>query len=90
VEVGPSIVVPSLPVGPLTIAAAPAPETNWVQHVNAAAANTLYMEAASYYLGAEIPGKPRVFMPYAGGLRRYRRECDKVAAEGYPGLVRTP
>lgn len=65
-------------------------EAGWVDHVNAAAAPTLYMEAASYYLGAEVEGKPRVFMPYAGGLRRYRRECDQVAAEGYPGFVRTP
>jgi cyclohexanone monooxygenase len=76
--------------GTPTIEADADAEAGWVQHVNAAAASTLYMEAASYYLGAEVPGKPRVFMPYAGGLRRYRRECDKVAAEGYPGLVRTP
>jgi hypothetical protein len=47
------------------------------------------MEAASYYLGAEVPGKPRVFMPYAGGLRRYRRECDEVADGGYRGFART-
>lgn len=64
-------------------------EAEWVAQVNAAAAPTLYTEAASYYLGAEVPGKPRVFMPYAGGLRRYRRVCDEVASDGYRGLVRT-
>ncbi len=63
-------------------------EQGWVDEVNATAAPTLYMKAASYYLGAEMPGKPRVFMPYAGGLRRYRRRCDEVAVSGYPGLVR--
>jgi cyclohexanone monooxygenase len=65
-----------------------AAEQFWVQHVNEAAAGTLYIAADSYYLGAEIPGKPRVFMPYAGGLRRYRRECDEVRDDGYRGFVR--
>jgi cyclohexanone monooxygenase len=60
----------------------------WVQHVNEAAAATLYTAADSYYLGAEVPGKPRVFMPYAGGLRRYRRECDEVRDQGYRGFIR--
>lgn len=76
--------------GTPTIEADAAAEAAWVEHVNAAAAPTLYMEAASYYLGAEVPGKPRVFMPYAGGLRRYRRECDEVARDGYRGFTRTP
>jgi cyclohexanone monooxygenase len=75
--------------GTPTIEATPDAEADWVAHVNAAAAPTLYMEAASYYLGAEVPGKPRVFMPYAGGLRRYRRECDEVAQAGYRGFTRT-
>ncbi|MCW2677898.1 MAG: cyclohexanone monooxygenase [Modestobacter sp.] len=75
--------------GTPTIEAAPDAEAEWVVRVNAAAAPTLYMEAASYYLGAEVPGKPRVFMPYAGGLRRYRRECDEVAQAGYRGFTRT-
>lgn len=63
-------------------------EQFWVRHVNEAAAGTLYMAADSYYLGAEMPGKPRVFMPYAGGLRRYRRECDEVRENDYRGFVR--
>lgn len=76
--------------GTAVIEATAEAEAEWVSAVNAAAAPTLYMEAASYYLGAEIEGKPRVFMPYAGGLRRYRKECDRVAQDGYPGLRRTP
>ncbi|TQN40991.1 cyclohexanone monooxygenase [Blastococcus colisei] len=80
----------SLAEGTPTIEAQRDAEAEWVAHVNAAAAGTLYWEAASYYLGAEIPGKPRVFMPYAGGLRRYRRECDQVAQDGYAGFSRTP
>lgn len=43
-------------------------------------------EANSWYLGANVPGKPRVFMPYAGGLGGYRQICDEVAAEDYKGF----
>ena len=58
----------------------------WVAHVNEAADATLLPTVPhSWYLGANIPGKPRVFMPYAGGMVRYRGICDRVAAEGYPG-----
>ena len=56
----------------------------WVSHVNDAANATLLpMANHSWYLGANIPGKPRVFMPYAGGMARYRAICDDVAAKGY-------
>ncbi len=48
---------------------------------------TLYPEATSWYVGANIPGKPRVFMPYVAGCGTYRRECDEVAARGYEGFV---
>lgn len=75
--------------GRRTIEVTPEAESEWVAHVNDAAAGTLYMAADSYYLGAEVPGKPRVFMPYAGGLRRYRRECDEVREDDYRGIVRT-
>ena len=85
-----ALLVDSTAAGSPVIEATPEAEAQWVDHVNAAAAPTLYMEAASYYLGAEIEGKPRVFMPYAGGLRRYRRECDQVAVDGYPGFRRSP
>jgi hypothetical protein len=41
----------------------------------------------SWYLGANVPGKPRVFMPYAGGMAKYRQHCAEVAAKGYPGFI---
>jgi cation diffusion facilitator CzcD-associated flavoprotein CzcO len=59
----------------------------WVAHVNDAANATLLPQAKhSWYLGANVPGKPRVFMPYAGGLGHYRSICDDVAADGYEGF----
>jgi cyclohexanone monooxygenase len=64
-------------------------ETAWVAHVNEMAAATLYPTANSWYLGANVPGKPRVFMPYPGGLRRYRKKCDEVVAGGYEGFTLT-
>jgi cyclohexanone monooxygenase len=62
-------------------------ERGWVEHVNLRAKETLYPKAESYYVGAEIPGKPRVFMPYSGGVRAYRRTLEKVAAAGYEGFA---
>jgi cation diffusion facilitator CzcD-associated flavoprotein CzcO len=60
----------------------------WVTHVNEAANATLLpMASSSWYLGANVPGKPRVFMPYAGGMAHYRSICDKVAREGYEGFA---
>ncbi|HLM06369.1 MAG TPA: NAD(P)/FAD-dependent oxidoreductase [Blastococcus sp.] len=61
-------------------------EHEWVEHVNVTAAKTLYPEANSWYLGANIPGKPRVFMPYVGGIVEYRRRCQDVAERGYAGF----
>ena len=61
-------------------------ERKWVAHVNDRAKETLYLKTPSYYLGAEMPGKPRVFMPYSGGVRGYRRILEKTAANGYDGL----
>ena len=58
-----------------------------MQHVNEVADSTLYPLANSWYVGANIPGKPRVFMPYVGGFDRYKRHCDAVAAKGYEGFV---
>ena len=57
-----------------------------MDHVNARANETLYMKTPSYYIGAEMPGKPRVFMPYSGGVRGYRRILEKAAANGYDGF----
>ena len=49
--------------------------------------STLYPLANSWYMGANIPGKPRVFMPYVGGFDRYKRQCDAIAAKGYEGFA---
>jgi cation diffusion facilitator CzcD-associated flavoprotein CzcO len=62
-------------------------EDAWVRHVNELADATLYTVSNSWYIGSNIPGKPRVFMPYVGGCGRYRRECDAVAAAGYEGFA---
>ena len=60
----------------------------WGEQVNEAANATLLPLAThSWYLGANVPGKPRAFMPYAGGLARYRAVCDEVAAKGYEGFM---
>ncbi|ORB73872.1 flavin-containing monooxygenase [Mycobacterium scrofulaceum] len=62
----------------------------WTDHVATAAERTLFPKAASsWYLGANIAGKKRVFMPYAGGFGTYRRHCDEVARQDYAGLVLT-
>ena len=63
-----------------------AAEMGWVQHNNEVADSTLYPLAKSWYMGANIPGKPRVFMPYVGGVTAYVKKCDEVAAKGYEGF----
>ena len=63
-----------------------AAEKEWGQHVNDRVKETLYLSTDSYYNGAEVKGKPRVFMPYSGGVRGYRRILQKCAAEGYTGF----
>jgi cation diffusion facilitator CzcD-associated flavoprotein CzcO len=69
------------------IEAKPEAMDRWVAHVNEAAKATLLPEAHhSWYLGANVPGKPRVFMPYAGGMARFRDICNDVAAKGYEGF----
>ncbi|MQA96057.1 MAG: NAD(P)-binding protein [Streptosporangiales bacterium] len=62
-------------------------ENAWVEHVNEVGAATLYPKANSWYMGANVPGKPRVFMPYVGGVGPYREHCTRIAAEGYTGFV---
>ena len=64
-------------------------EEAWVTHVNAVGHATLYPVANSWYMGANIPGKPRIFMPYVGGVGTYRQRCDDVAAKGYEGFTLT-
>ena len=65
-------------------------ENAWVDHVNAVANLTLFPTANSWYMGANVPGKPRVFMPYIGGFPRYNETCDAVAADDYRGFTLTP
>jgi hypothetical protein len=69
------------------IEAEPEAMDQWVEKVNTAAnATSLPMAAHSWYLGANVSGKPRVFMPYAGGMARYREICSDVAANNYDGF----
>lgn len=72
-----------------TIEPTPLAEAAWDQHVADCAAITLHPRANSWYMGANVPGKPRVLYPYIGGVDTYRAVCDKSAAEGYLGFTRT-
>ena len=73
--------------GAATIEPTRAAEDAWVAHVNELAAGTLMPQANSWYMGANIPGKPRVFMPYIGGFGTYRTLCAEVTADDYRGFV---
>jgi cyclohexanone monooxygenase len=73
--------------GHQTVEAAPGAADDWTAHVQDVANTTLYPTADSWYMGANIPGKPRVFLPYIGGLDVYRHRCDQIAAAGYPGFA---
>jgi len=68
-----------------TIEASEAAEDAWVEHVNGVASRTLYPGCNSWYLGANVPGKPRVFMPYIG-FPPYVAKCNEVVARGYEGF----
>ncbi|MBU2531898.1 MAG: NAD(P)/FAD-dependent oxidoreductase [Alphaproteobacteria bacterium] len=72
--------------GGTRIEASKTAEDYWVEHNNEVADSTLYPLANSWYVGANIPGKPRVFMPYVGGVTRYKEKCDEVAAADYEGF----
>ena len=61
-------------------------QAGWVRHVNDCADITLMPTANSWYMGANVPGKPRVFLPYVGGVGPYRTICDEVVAEDYLGF----
>jgi len=79
-------------VGATTIEPTEAAVESWGREVERAASATLLSRVPhSWYLGANVPGKPRVFMPYAGGMARYRAHCNEIAAKGYEGfLLRAP
>jgi cation diffusion facilitator CzcD-associated flavoprotein CzcO len=69
-----------------TIEAQPGAMEAWSDHVQQVAQRTLYPQAASWYMGANIPGKPRLFLPYIGGVGNYRDQCAAIAAAGYEGF----
>lgn len=62
-------------------------DQDWVETVNEAAAASITSTVDSWYLGSNIPGKPKVFMPYTGGFGAYRDICDGVARDGYERFV---
>jgi len=64
----------------------PLAEAGWVRHNQDCADITLYPRANSWYMGANVPGKPRVFLPYVGGVDAYRRACDEVIEKGFLGF----
>ncbi len=72
--------------GATTVEAQASAQEAWVAHVGAVAQGTLFPQADSWYMGANIPGKPRVFLPYVGGVGPYRKKCEEVAAAGYEGF----
>jgi cyclohexanone monooxygenase len=61
-------------------------QDQWVDHVREITEPTLHAQAESWYSGANVPGKPRVFMPYIGGVGEYRTRCDQIAANNYEGF----
>lgn len=62
-------------------------QEEWVAHASEVAEATLMPKADSWYVGANIPGKPRVFMPYFGGFERYWLQCDEIVADDYRGFT---
>jgi cation diffusion facilitator CzcD-associated flavoprotein CzcO len=62
-------------------------EKEWSNHVQECGDATLFTQTDSWYMGANVPGKPRVFMPYVGGVGVYRQKCDEVAANDYEGFA---
>jgi cyclohexanone monooxygenase len=62
-------------------------EEVWTAHCQAVAAATLLPKANSWWMGANVPGKPAVLLPYAGGVGLYRQQCDRVREDGYEGFA---
>ena len=75
--------------GHTAIEATAAAQDGWVQHVAEVGAHTLFPTAESWYMGSNVPGKPRVFYAYIGGVGLYRKTCDQIAARGYEGFTLT-
>ena len=66
-----------------------AAEDEWVDHVQEVAYRTLFPQANSWYMGTNIPGKPRIFMPYIAGVGRYRTICEEIVGKAIATFVRT-
>jgi len=62
-------------------------ENAWIVHVNEVAGTNLRSTCSSWYVGANVPGKPRIFMPYIGGFPAYVQKCNEVVAAGYAGFT---
>ena len=71
------------------VEATPEGEEEWTAFVQAAADCTLYTKVESWYLGSNIPGKARIFLPFVGGVGNYRRACEEARVKGWPGLLMT-
>jgi cation diffusion facilitator CzcD-associated flavoprotein CzcO len=69
------------------VEARPDAQEQWMAHVGEVAGRTLRYTCGSWYLGANVAGKARVFMPYIGGFPRYVERCNQIAANGYEGFV---
>jgi cation diffusion facilitator CzcD-associated flavoprotein CzcO len=69
-----------------TIEATEEAEAAWMEHVQVMARQTVFLTCNSWYLGANIPGKPRLFMPLTGGFPAYAERCAQVTANGYDGF----
>ena len=74
-------------IGATTIEPRQGDEEAWIEHVNEVAAISLRSTCSSWYVGANIPGRPRVFMPYIGGFPIYVNKCNEVMDSGYEGFV---
>jgi cyclohexanone monooxygenase len=74
-------------IGAATIEAVPHDEDEWVEHVNEVSKVSLRSTCSSWYVGANIAGRPRVFMPYIGGFPVYVQKCNEVMSNGFEGFV---
>ena len=74
-------------IGAATIEPVQAYEDEWVEHVNEVSKVSLRSTCSSWYVGANIPGRPRVFMPYIGGFPVYVQKCNEAMTNGYEGFV---
>ena len=74
-------------IGARSIEAQEGNEDEWIAHVADVASISLRSTCSSWYVGANIPGRPRVFMPYIGGFPVYVQKCNEVLADGFEGFV---